>query len=189
MLRIIFSIIAIIGVVLPCSYAEQPSPETPVQQLKQAKNPVNIANIQKVYVSEFNGPSNIVERFKFLLEEELERNGLTVVNNSSDADAFLSGVLSVNQYTHSEVSGAYNYNLGIGGASTENRIITEVYVVAKLISASERNVFWKGNFEHRPARVWYFKTNSRYSERDDVKNRAIDVAEAIRKAQTLKPLK
>jgi len=50
--------------------------------------------VQKIHIGEM-GKSDEAERFQLLLEEQLEKNGFTVVSDADKADAILAGVLSL----------------------------------------------------------------------------------------------
>ncbi len=51
-------------------------------------------HVQKIYVGDM-GDDDEAERFRHLLEEQLSRKGFTIVNRVEDADAILTGALSV----------------------------------------------------------------------------------------------
>ncbi|MFN2480749.1 MAG: hypothetical protein ABR554_04600 [Pyrinomonadaceae bacterium] len=53
-----------------------------------------LRDVQKIYVGDM-GRADEAERFRFLVGEELTKQGFTVVNRAEDADAVLSGALSV----------------------------------------------------------------------------------------------
>jgi hypothetical protein len=50
--------------------------------------------VQKIYVGDM-GRADEAERFRFLVGEELSKQGFTIVERAEDADAVLSGALSV----------------------------------------------------------------------------------------------
>lgn len=58
----------------------------------QSQSQVQVA--QKIYVGNM-GENDEAERFRLLLEEQLSAKGFTVVDRSEEADAILTGVLSV----------------------------------------------------------------------------------------------
>ena len=95
--------------------------------IPQAKSPA-LHLVQKIYVEEM-GTSAEAARFRLLLEDQLSDKGFTVVDNPKQADAVLSGALSL----------VYS---GIHGGPTD------VSVTARLIStAGER--LWGGNIGGR----------------------------------------
>jgi hypothetical protein len=53
-----------------------------------------LRDVHKIYVGDM-GRADEAERFRFLVGEELSKQGFTVVDRAEDADAVLSGALSV----------------------------------------------------------------------------------------------
>ena len=82
-------------------------------------------SVQKIYV-EAMGSSPEATRFRLLLEDELEKNSFQVVSSPTEADAVLTGVVSV------ACSGFY------GGAA-------DIGVTARLIKSDGRRL-WGGSF-------------------------------------------
>ena len=103
--------------------------------------------IQKIHISEM-GASDEADRFRFLLEEQLSKKGFTVVDKSENADAILTGALSVRVY--------------------DDASIARVYVQLKS-SSGER--LWGGNFG---ARRTLSRKESVQLRAEDVANRLRD---------------
>jgi hypothetical protein len=53
-----------------------------------------LREVHKIYVGDM-GKADEAERFRFLIGEELAKKGFTIVERAEDADAILSGALSV----------------------------------------------------------------------------------------------
>lgn len=56
--------------------------------------PEQLRDVRKIHVGDM-GTADEADRFRFLLEEQLRRRGFTVVSTAQEADAVLSGALSV----------------------------------------------------------------------------------------------
>jgi hypothetical protein len=118
--------------------------------------PTSLYRVQKIYLEEL-GTSAEAARFRLLLEEKLVDKGFTIVQRAEDADAVLSGALSVS------ASRVY------GGTS-------DVGVTVQLKSrAGDR--LWSGNFAGQIITinpVAYFKF------KDIVEHRASETAKKLR---------
>lgn len=84
-----------------------------------------LAGVEKIYVGSM-GQADEAERFRLLLEQELNRVGFRVVGRAEDADAILSGVLTVRVY-----------------ADTSRARATVV------LKSPDGEVLWSGDFEPR----------------------------------------
>jgi hypothetical protein len=56
--------------------------------------PTDLREVRKIYVGDM-GTADEADRFRYLLEEQLKKRGFTVVGTAGEADAVLSGALSV----------------------------------------------------------------------------------------------
>ena len=66
----------------------------PVATGTALQNESQLRALRKIYVGSM-GETDEAARFRFLLEEELSKKGLTVVDGPEKADAILTGILSV----------------------------------------------------------------------------------------------
>ena len=82
-MRIVLVIALLLSLGVPSAYAAQRRGVEKKFQL-----------VRKIYVGDM-GSVDEAERFRFLLEEQLSKKGFTVVERAEDADAILSGALSV----------------------------------------------------------------------------------------------
>jgi hypothetical protein len=112
--------------------------------------------VQKIYLEEV-GTSDEAARFRLLLEEKLTEKGFTVVGGPDQADAILSGALSVSQ------PGIY------GGPS-------DVGVTVQLKSQAGQRL-WGGNFA---GRVFILNPVSSLRFKDIVEYRAKELAKRLR---------
>ncbi len=78
--------------------------ETLAQDVEEGK----LHLIQKIHIGEM-GKSDEAERFQLLLEEQLEKNGFTVVSDADKSDATLTGVLSLRVYDDTSIARATVY--------------------------------------------------------------------------------
>lgn len=106
-------------------------------------------DVRRIYVGEM-GERDEAKRFRFLLEDELSKKGFTVVNREQDADAVMTGALSVR--VHDEKTRA------------------RVYVT---LHTPDGERLWGKDFGNK-----IFKISIRTS--DPVKMRAEDVASGLR---------
>ena len=121
-------------------------------QAKQAA----LHQVRKIYLEEV-GTSDEAARFRLLLEEKLPEKGFTIVDDPGQADAILSGALSVSQ------PGIY------GGPS-------DVGVTVQLKSRDGQRL-WGGNFA---GRVYILNPVSSIRFKDIVEYRAKELAKRLR---------
>ena len=62
-----------------------------------------LRNVQTIYIGSM-GQSDEAERFKLLLEDALTKQKFTIVEKEQDADAVLSGVLSIRVYDKESIA-------------------------------------------------------------------------------------
>ena len=111
-----------------------------------------LRDVHKIYVGDM-GKADEAERFRFLVGEELEKRGFTVVESADEADAILSGALSVR----------------VGDEQTEARAFV------KLESKSGQRI-WARDFGHRRVIL------NPFDRKEPTKRRAAEIAEELRKA-------
>jgi len=109
------------------------------------------AVVEKVYVGDM-GAEDEADRFRFLLEEQLTKKGFAVVRAEAEADAVLTGVLSVRVYDKK----------------------TEARVFVRLTSRNGAQL-WARDFGHKRLRV------NPFSLQEPTRRRAEEVAEAMRR--------
>ena len=114
--------------------------------------------VQKIYISEL-GSSDEAARFRLLLEDELSERGFTVVGGAAEADAVLSGALSVSH------AGRH------GG-------VTDVAVTVRLHSAGGERL-WSINLPKSATIASVFKIRGIRS-REPVEYRAEELARELR---------
>ena len=107
--------------------------------------------VQKIYVGDM-GNDDEAERFRLLLEEQLLKRGFTVVAREDEADATLTGALSVRVYDEK----------------------AEARVSVRLTSNSTSEVMWAKEFGHK-------RIHNPFSLQEPTKRRAEEVAEALRR--------
>jgi hypothetical protein len=61
---------------------------------ERPRRQLELKEVRKIYVGDM-GRADEAERFRFLLEEALAKKGFTIVGSREEADAILSGALSV----------------------------------------------------------------------------------------------
>lgn len=111
----------------------------------------SLGQVKKIHVGDM-GDDEEAERFRLLIEEALEEQGFTVVGLPEDADAVLTGALSVRVYDEK----------------------SEARVSVRLASQDGR-VLWAKDFGHKRFRV------NPLSLQEPTKRRAEEVAEALRR--------
>ena len=109
-------------------------------------------DVHKIYVGDM-GKADEAERFRYLLGEELQKKGFAVVESADEADAVLSGALSVR----------------VGDEQTEARAFV------KLDSKSGQRI-WARDFGHRRVIL------NPFDRKEPTKRRAAEIAEELRKA-------
>jgi hypothetical protein len=117
----------------------------------RARRSSALAEVRKIYVGDM-GRDDEAERFRLLLEEQLTRRGFTVVGRPEDADAVLTGALSVRVYDEK----------------------SEARVFVRLESPSGARL-WSRDFGHKR-----FKVNP-LSLKEPTRRRAEEVAETLRR--------
>jgi hypothetical protein len=105
--------------------------------------------VQKIYIGDM-GNADEADRFRFLLEEQLLKRGFDVVLRPEDADALLTGALSVRTYDRK----------------------SEARVSVRLASR-DGQVLWTRDFGHKRFRI------NPLSLQEPAKRRAEEVAEAL----------
>ncbi|HEX5708614.1 MAG TPA: hypothetical protein VFX96_15025 [Pyrinomonadaceae bacterium] len=108
------------------------------------------ADVQKVYVGDM-GTADEADRFRFLLEEQLAKKGFTVVSSEREADAVLTGALSVRVHDEKTEARAFVQLHAPGGAR-----------------------LWAKDFGHKRLR-------NPFSFKEPTRRRAEEVAEAMRR--------
>jgi len=109
-----------------------------------------LPSVQKIYIGDM-GNADEADRFRLLLEEQLLKRGFDVVLRPEDADAVLSGALSVRTYDR----------------KSEAR-------VAVRLTSPEGQVVWAKDFGHK-------RIVNPLSFQEPTKRRAEEVAEALRR--------
>ncbi len=110
-----------------------------------------LPSVQKIYIGDM-GDADEADRFRFLLEEQLLKQNFDVVLRPEDADAVLTGALSVRVYDRK----------------------SEARVSVRLASR-DGQVFWARDFGHKR-----FSINP-LSLQEPTKRRAEEVAESLRR--------
>jgi len=109
-----------------------------------------LPSVQKIYIGDM-GNADEADRFRFLLEEQLLKRNFDVVLRPEDADAVLSGALSVRTYDRK----------------------SEARVSVRLASR-DGQVIWAKDFGHK-------RIINPLSFQEPTKRRAEEVAEALRR--------
>jgi hypothetical protein len=107
--------------------------------------------VHKIYVGDM-GKADEAERFRFLVGEELSKKGFTVVERAEDADAILTGALSVR----------------VGDENTQARAFV------KLESQAGQRL-WAKDFGHRAILL------NPFDRKEPTKRRAAEIANELRK--------
>ncbi|MDQ3804632.1 MAG: hypothetical protein M3416_12460 [Acidobacteriota bacterium] len=115
----------------------------------RARRSSALGEVRKIYVGDM-GRDDEAERFRLLLEEQLSRRGFTVVGRPEEADAVLTGALSVRVYDEK----------------------SEARVFVRLESQSGARL-WSRDFGHKR-----FKVNP-LSLKEPTRRRAEEVAQAL----------
>ena len=110
-----------------------------------------LPEVRKIYIGDM-GDADEAERFRLLLEEQLLKRNFAVVLKEGDADAVLTGVLSVRTYDDK----------------------SEARATVRLVSPSGE-VLWAKDFGHKR-----FTVNP-FSLQEPARRRAEEVAEALRR--------
>ena len=110
-----------------------------------------LPDVQKIYIGDM-GTADEADRFRLLLEEQLLKRNFAVVLKEEDADAVLTGVLSVRTYDDK----------------------SEARATVRLVSASGE-VLWAKDFGHKR-----FTVNP-FSLQEPTRRRAEEIAEALRR--------
>ena len=109
------------------------------------------SGVQRVYVGDM-GTADEADRFRFLLEEQLTKRGFTVVSKEEEADAVLTGALSVR----------------VQDKKTEARAFVR-------LTSRDGAPLWAKDFGHKRFRV------NPFSLQEPTRRRAEEVAEALRR--------
>ena len=118
---------------------------------ERARKLPDLRDVRKIYVGDM-GTADEADRFRFLLEEQLKRRGFTVVGAASEADAVLTGALSVRVFDEKSEARAF----------------------VKLEDAAGRRL-WARDFGHKK-----FLVNP-FSRQEPTKRRAEEVAKELRR--------
>ena len=118
---------------------------------ERARRLPDLRDVRKIYVGDM-GTADEADRFRFLLEEQLRKRGFTVVGSPSEADAVLSGALSVRVFDQKSEARAF----------------------VKLEDAAGRRL-WARDFGHKK-----FLVNP-LSRQEPTKRRAEEVAKELRR--------
>ena len=108
----------------------------------------SLGEVRKIFVGEM-GDDVEAERFRLLVEEALEKEGFTVVGSAGEADAVLTGALSVRDYEE----------------KSEARAFVRLFT-------PEGTRLWGRDFGHRRA-------VNPFSRKEPTKRRAEEIAEAL----------
>ena len=123
---------------------------TPALQ-HRARRVAVLPEVQKIYIGDM-GTADEADRFRLLLEEQLLKRSFAVVLKEEDADAVLTGVLTVRTYDDK----------------------SEVRATVRLVSPGGE-VLWAKDFGHKR-----FSVNP-FSLQEPARRRAEEVAEALRR--------
>jgi len=107
-----------------------------------------LEQVRKIYVGDM-GADDEAERFRLLLEDELDRQGFTVVGAPDEADALMTGSLSVRVYDDK----------------------AEARVFVKLETPAGRRL-WARDFGHK-------RLVNPFSQKEPTRRRAEEVADAL----------
>ena len=118
---------------------------------ERARKLPDLRGVRRIYVGDM-GTADEADRFRFLLEEQLRRRGFTVVGSASEADAVLSGALSVRVFDEKSEARAF----------------------VKLEDTAGRRL-WARDFGHKK-----FLVNP-FSRQEPTKRRAEEVAKELRR--------
>lgn len=108
----------------------------------------SLGQVKKIYVGDMGGADE-AERFRLLLEGELDAQGFTVVGDPAEADAVLTGALSVRVYDHN----------------------SEARAIVKLVTPGGRRL-WGRDFGHK-------RVVNPFSQKEPTQRRAEEIAEAL----------
>lgn len=111
----------------------------------------HLREVHKIYIGDM-GKADEAERFRFLVGDELSKKGFTIVERAEDADAVLTGALSVR----------------VGDSSTEARAFV------KLESQTGERL-WARDFGHRAIIL------NPFDRKEPTKRRASEIASELRK--------
>ena len=117
---------------------------------ERARKLPELRDVRKIYVGDM-GTADEADRFRFLLEEQLAKKGFQIVARPEEADAVLSGALSVRVMDDS----------------------TQARAFVKLETASGQRL-WARDFGHK-------MIFNPFTRREPTKRRAVEVAEGLRR--------
>jgi hypothetical protein len=117
---------------------------------ERARKLPELRDVRKIYVGDM-GTADEAERFRFLLEEELRKKGFAVAARAEEADAVLTGALSVRVMDDS----------------------TQARAFVKLESPAGHRL-WARDFGHK-------LVYNPFSRKEPTKRRAAEVAEGLRR--------
>ena len=118
---------------------------------ERARRLPDLRDVRKIYVGDM-GTADEADRFRFLLEEQLKKRGFNVVGRAEEADAVLSGALSVRVFDEKSEARAF----------------------IKLEDAAGRRL-WARDFGHKKILV------NPLSRQEPTKRRAEEVAKELRR--------
>lgn len=99
----------------------------PVLGLSQNATKSNLFQVKLIFVGDM-GKSDEADRFKLLLDEELQKRGFTTVTDATKADAILAGILSLRVYSDTSLARA-----------------------TVQLKSPEGKIIWSGDFEPKSA--------------------------------------
>jgi hypothetical protein len=114
--------------------------------------PGQLRDVRKIFIGDISGADVETDRFRYLLEEQLKRRGFEVVETASEADAVLSGALSVRVLDEKSEARAF----------------------VQLGDASGRRL-WARDFGHKKILV------NPFSRQEPTKRRAEEIAKELRR--------
>ena len=117
---------------------------------ERARKLPELRDVRKIYVGDM-GTADEADRFRFLLEEQLSKKGFQIVARPEEADAILTGALSVRVMDDS----------------------TQARAFVKLETASGQRL-WARDFGHK-------MIFNPFTRREPTKRRAVEVAEGLRR--------
>ena len=117
---------------------------------ERARRLPDLRDVRKIYVGDM-GTADEADRFRFLLEEQLAKKGFRIVARPEEADAILSGALSVRVMDDS----------------------TQARAFVKLETPAGQRL-WARDFGHK-------LIFNPFTRREPTKRRAVEVAEGLRR--------
>jgi hypothetical protein len=126
------------------------APSARADEVRPRRQPT-LDQVKKIYVGDM-GKADEADRFRLLLEEQLTRRGFTVVGKPEEADALLTGALSVRVF--------------------DNKSEARVFVKLETTAGAR---LWARDFGHKRLKL------NPFSLKEPTRRRAEEVAEALRR--------